>query len=89
MQVRFKPETEQRIYELASLSGRPTDELVEAAMTGYLAEIAEVRSMLDCRYDNFKCGRVKPIDGEAFFEELRQRGNELLRNRNSERRKIK
>ena len=68
MEVHFKPETESRLNELASKSGRPTDELVEDALAGYLEEVAEVRKMLDSRYDDIKSGRVKPIDGEAFFE---------------------
>ena len=49
MEVRFKPDTESRLNELASRSGRPTDELVEDAMTGYLAEVAHVREILDSR----------------------------------------
>lgn len=32
MEVRFKPETEQRLNELASLSGRPAEDLIEDAM---------------------------------------------------------
>ena len=36
------------------------------APSGYLTEVAEVREMLDGRYDDIKSGRVKPIDGEAF-----------------------
>ena len=78
MEVHLKPETESRLTELASQSGRPTDELVEDAMAGYLAEIAELRGLLDGRYDDIKSGRVKPIDGETFFEELRQREEKLL-----------
>jgi hypothetical protein len=35
--------------------------------------------LLDSRYDDVKSGRVKPIDGEAFFETLRQREDELLK----------
>jgi hypothetical protein len=66
---------------LVSRSGRPADELVEDAMAGYLSEVAEVRSMLDGRYDEIKSGRVKPIDGESFFEGLRQREDELLKRR--------
>lgn len=81
MEVRFKPETESRLTELASKSGRPTDDLVEDAMAAYLAEVAEMRDMLDTRYDDIKSGRVKPIDGEAFFESLRQRERELLKKR--------
>jgi predicted DNA-binding protein len=79
--VRFKPETESRLHELASKSGRRTDDLVEDAMAGYLTEVAEVRDLLDSRYDDVKSGRVKPLDGEAFFETLRQREDELLKRR--------
>jgi predicted DNA-binding protein len=81
MEVRLKPETESRLHELASKSGRPTDDLVEDAMAGYLGEVAEVRGMLDNRYDEIKSGRVRPVDGEAFFESLRQREEELLKHR--------
>ena len=81
MEVHFKPDTEIRLHELASSSGRPTDDLVEDAMAGYLAELAEVRQMLDGRYDDIKSGRVKPIDGEEFFESLRRREEELLKHR--------
>ena len=35
--------------------------------------------MLDGRYEDIQSGRVKPIDGEAFFEGLRQREDELLK----------
>jgi predicted DNA-binding protein len=81
MEVRLKPETESRLNELASKSGRPTDDLVEDAMSGYLGEVAEVRDMLDSRYDDIKSGRVKPVDGESFFESLRQREDTLLKRR--------
>ena len=37
-------------------------------------EVEVVRSLLDNRYDDLKSGRVEPIDGEQFFELLRQRG---------------
>jgi len=61
MEVHFKPETESRLQELASQSGRPTDELVEDAMAAYLSEVAEVRALLDGRYDDIKNSRVKPV----------------------------
>jgi hypothetical protein len=38
--------------------------------------------MLDTRYDDIKSGRVKPIDGEAFFDSLREREDELLKPHN-------
>ena len=47
----------------------------------HLQEVTEVRHMLGNRYDDIKSGRVKPVDGEAFFESLRQREDELLKNR--------
>ena len=78
MEVRFKPDTETRLAELASRSGRATDDLVEDALSGYLTEIAETRERLDGRYDDIKSGRVRPLDGEAFFERLRQREDERL-----------
>lgn len=84
MEVRLKPETESRLQELAAKTGRAPDELVEDAMAGYLKELAETREMLDSRYDDIKSGRVKPIDGETFFEGLRQREEELLKRRSSE-----
>ena len=37
--------------------------------------------MLDNRYEDLKSGNVKPIDGEVFFESLRQREEELLKQR--------
>jgi predicted DNA-binding protein len=80
MEVRFKPDTESRLNELASRSGRPTDELVEDAMAGYLAEVAQVREMLDSRYDEIKSGRVKPIDGEEAFARLRQKSEDRRAN---------
>ena len=82
MEVRFKPETQSRLTDLAAKSGRPTDDLVEDAMAAYLTEAAELRETLDSRYDDIKSGRVKPIDGKAFFDGLRQREDKLLKQRN-------
>jgi predicted DNA-binding protein len=41
-----RPETESRLTELASKSGRATDDLVEDALAGYLTEVVEIREML-------------------------------------------
>jgi predicted DNA-binding protein len=81
MEVHLKPETESRLSGLASQSGRATDDLVEDALAGYLAEAAETREMLDGRYDDIKENRVEPVDGEAFFDSLHQREDELLQQR--------
>lgn len=73
MVVHLKPETESRLQELAATTGRPPDELVEDAMAGYLAELAQVRKTLDERYDDIQGGRVQPVDGEEAFKRLRQK----------------
>jgi predicted transcriptional regulator len=72
MVVRLSPETEARLQELAATTGRAPDDLVEDAMTGDLAELSQVRDILDTRYDDIKNGRVQPIDGEEVFRRLRQ-----------------
>lgn len=81
MEVHLRPETEARLHELATKTGRPTDDLVEDAMAGYLEEAAGVRNMLDSRYDDIKSGRVKPIDGEEAFARLRHKSEARHRQR--------
>ncbi len=79
MVVHLKPETESRLQELAATTGRAPDELVEDAMTAYLAELTQVRGTLDGRYDDIKSGRVQPVDGEEAFGRLRQRNQDRRR----------
>ena len=81
MEVHFTPETEARLRHLATISGRPAVDLLEDALAGYLEEVTDLRQMLDRRYDDLESGRVQPVDGEAFFETLRQREEELKRRR--------
>ena len=83
MEVHLTAELEAKLNEMAAKTGRATDELVQDAMAGYFGELADVHGMLDRRYDEIKSGRVKPIEGETFFENLRQREDELLRQRSS------
>ena len=73
MEVRFRPETESRLQELASQSGRAPNDLIEDAMASYLQELGQVRELLDSRYDDFKSGRVRTVDGEAAFSDLRRK----------------
>ena len=73
MEVNFRPETESRLQELAQKTGRAPDDLIEDAMASYLQELGQVRSMLDSRYDDLKSGRVKSVDGETAFAELRRK----------------
>jgi hypothetical protein len=79
MEVHFARDLQAKIDQLVIETGRPADKLVEDALAGYVAELTQTREMLDSRYDDLKSGRVKPIDGEAFFESLRQRENEILK----------
>ena len=76
MVVRLKPETESRLQELSAKTGRAPDELVEDAMAGYLAELADVREILDRRYDDVKEGRAKLIDGEEAFDRIRRKSDD-------------
>ncbi|HKI12086.1 MAG TPA: hypothetical protein VKA02_08225 [Candidatus Acidoferrum sp.] len=76
MAVHLKPETESRLQELAATTGRAPEELLEDAMSGYLVELTQVRNMLDGRYDEIKSGRVRPIDGEEAFAQLRHKSQD-------------
>ena len=80
MEVHFAPDLQAKIDQLVMETGYAPDKLVADAMAGYVVELAETREMLDSRYDDLKSGRVKPVDGEEFFENLRRREDELLKN---------
>ena len=73
MEVHLSSEIQARLNELATETGRPTDDLVEDAITGYFAELANVRGMLDRRYDEVINGSVKPVDGEEALARLRRK----------------
>jgi predicted transcriptional regulator len=72
MTVNLKPETEPRLRELVASTGRPADDLVEDALAGYLAEVAQLRGLLDRHLDDIESGRVAPIDGPAAFSAIRE-----------------
>jgi predicted DNA-binding protein len=76
MEVPFSPDEQARINQIASSAGRGAGEFVREVMTGYLDDLAEIREMLDTRYDDIKSGRVKPIDGEEAFARLRRKSEE-------------
>jgi predicted DNA-binding protein len=74
MEVRFSPETEKKLKELAAESGRGTaDELVQDVVEGYFDELAHTRAMLVNRYNNFKSGAGKPISGEEIGAHFREK----------------
>jgi predicted transcriptional regulator len=73
MEVRFTPEIQTKLEQMARESGRPSEELVEDAVIGYLKELANAREMLDRRFDDLESGRVKPIDGEEAYRLLMEK----------------
>lgn len=79
--MHFTPDIEARLDQLAADSGRAKEEFVQDAMAGYFEELAQVREMLDSRYDDIKSGKVKLIPGDAVEAELRQRIAERLSRR--------
>ena len=74
--VHLKPDTESRLREPATATGRVPEELVEEAMAGYLTEFAQIRTTLDRRYDEIKDGRVKPVSGEEALTRLLKKSGE-------------
>ena len=77
MEVQFARDIEQKLAELASRSGVSADTLVQDLVAGYIDGLAKVRTTLDARNDDLKSGKVEPIDGEVFFEQLRAREQKL------------
>lgn len=74
MQVRFEdPELQAKVEQWVSETGRPAEELVEDAITGYFEELKRMRSTLDSRYDDIKSGKVKPIAGDEARTRLLER----------------
>jgi len=72
MELNLAPELEAKLNELAATTGRRPDELIEDAVQGYMNELAQVRSVLDSRYDDVVSGRVETIDGEEALDRLRK-----------------
>jgi predicted transcriptional regulator len=73
VEIHLTPELQARFDQLVRESGCAPEKLIEDALAGYVPELAETREMLDSRYEDLKSGRVKPVDGEAYFDSLRQR----------------
>ena len=71
MEINFTPDVEKKLNDLAALSGRGPNELLQDALAGYLDELTRTQNTLDSRYDGLKSGRVKAIDGEEAFARLK------------------
>jgi hypothetical protein len=64
MEVHFAPGLQAKLDQLATETGRPLEDVA----AGYFDEPAQTRGMLNSRYDDLQSGRVKPYDGEEFWE---------------------
>lgn len=73
MEVHLTPELEKQLADVAAQAGRPAEDLAQEAIAAYLSEVADVRRMLDSRYDDIKSGRVKLIPGDEVFARLREK----------------
>jgi predicted transcriptional regulator len=73
MEVHLKPDVQAKLEQMARESGRPSHELVEDAVVGYLDDLAYTREMLDRRFDDLESGKVKPIDGEEAYRRLMEK----------------
>jgi len=82
MEVHFNPDVQAKLDQMARESGRPSHELVEDAVIGYVDELTRTREMLDRRFDDLVGGRVQPIDGEEAYRRLIEK-TEARRNRSA------
>jgi len=73
MEVRFTPEIQTKLEQMARETGRPSEGWVEEAVSGYFDERAHAGEMLDRRFDEMESGKVKPIDGEEAYRLLMEK----------------
>ena len=73
MEVHFSPDVQARLDQLASETGRASDELVQDAMAGYLGELAQVRGELDGRYEDLMAGKVSLVSGDEVRAHFRKK----------------
>ena len=71
--MRFTPETERKLAELAAQSGRGAPQVVQDVVEGYFDELAQARDMLNGRYDELKSGKVKPVPGDGVAAHFREK----------------
>ena len=79
MEVHFTPETEKKLKDLSTQSGRGTDDLLEDVMAGYFDEVIQAREMFDSRYDDLKNGRVKSVSRDGVIAHFREKSEAARR----------
>jgi len=71
MDIHLSADLEAQVKRWVSDTGCTADELVEDAVTGYLAELSQVRETLDSRYDQIERGEVELLDGEEVIQKVK------------------
>jgi predicted transcriptional regulator len=75
MEVHLTPDTEKKLKDLASQSGRGTDDLIEDAVAGYFDEVLRAHEALDRRYDELKSGTVTAISRDDIIDHFREKSD--------------
>lgn len=71
MEVQLTPDVQAKLDQLSGETGRGREEFIRDALAGYFDELAQVRSMLDSRYDDLKSGRVSLVSSEEVMAHFR------------------
>ncbi len=75
MEIRFTPDVQARLNQLAVETGRPREDFVSDAPAGYFKELAQLQTMLDGRYDDLKSGRLGLVSAEQVKAHFRGQEN--------------
>ncbi len=73
MEINLGTELQSPLVRLVVESGRTANQFIEDAMAIYSVELAEVRNMLNSRYDDIAAGRVTPIMRSEVISRLREK----------------
>jgi hypothetical protein len=82
MKVNFAPDLQAKLDQLVSETGCAPEKLIEDAMAGYFADLAQTREVLNSRYDNLKTGPVKAIPGDEVIAHFREKSAAARRTSN-------
>jgi predicted DNA-binding protein len=73
MGVHLEPELAAKVEQWSAETGRPVNDLVEDAITGYFGEVEQIKATLDRRYDDIVSGKVKGVPGDEAVRLIRER----------------
>jgi predicted DNA-binding protein len=73
MEIHFTPDVQAKLDQIAAETGRTRDEVVQEAVAGYFDELAELRGMLDNRFEEVRDGKVKLVPGNEVVAHFREK----------------